>query len=60
MKGNKTKTNHQTGWHKPIVNPTLNYPMDTHKEFCNRCLKRYHNGVCPMTKSGHPSKDCSL
>lgn len=55
---NKTKTNHQTGWHKPVVNPTTNYPMDTHKEFCKRCLK--HHGKCPATKSGKPSQDCNL
>jgi hypothetical protein len=29
---NKTKTNHQTGYHKPVVNPTTNYPKDSHKE----------------------------
>ena len=23
------KTNHQTGWHKRVVNPTYNYPKDT-------------------------------
>lgn len=39
---NKTKTNHQTGYHKPVVNPTTNYPKDSHKAFCKRCLERYH------------------
>lgn len=60
MKDRKTKTNHQTGYHKPVVNPTTNYPMDTHKEFCKRCLNLYHGGTCPITHSVHPSKDCSL
>lgn len=26
---NKTKTNHQTGYHKPVVNPTTNYQKDS-------------------------------
>lgn len=38
-----TKTHHQTGYHKPVKNPTTNYPKDSHKEFCKRCLA--HNGV---------------
>ena len=57
-KDGKTKTNHQTGWHKPVVNPTTNYPMDTHKKFCKRCLKQH--GKCPATKHGGLSKDCNL
>lgn len=56
MKNNNTntKTNHQTGYHKPVKNPTTNYQADSHKEFCKRC-KVYNNG-CP---SRHPNK-CSL
>lgn len=38
MSNSNTKTNHQTGWHKPVVNPTANYPKDSHKAFCKRCL----------------------
>lgn len=33
-----TKTHHQTGYHKPVKNPTTNYPKDSHKEFCKRCF----------------------
>lgn len=57
---NKTKTNHQTGYHKPVVNPTTNYPKDSHKAFCKRCLERYHGGICPMTHSKNPSGRCDL
>ena len=42
---NKTKTNHQTGYHKPVVNPTTNYPKDGHNAFCKRCLERYHEST---------------
>lgn len=52
-----TKTNHQPGYHKPIVNPTTNYPKDTHKEFCRRCLA--HHAGCPITNR-NPAKSCSL
>ena len=41
----KRKTNHQTGWHKPVVNPTTNYAPDGHTKFCKRC--KAHNGGCP-------------
>ena len=57
-KNNKTKTNHQTGYHKPVVNPTTNYPMDSHKSFCKRCVKI--NGCCPMTGTAHASKNCDI
>lgn len=61
MKEKKTtKTNHQTGWHKRVVNPTTNYPMDSHKEFCKRCLDRYNGGICPMTKTKATHKGCSV
>lgn len=45
---------------KSKKNPTTNYPMDSHKEFCKRCLNLYHGGTCPITHSVRPSKDCSL
>ncbi len=54
----ETKTNHKTGWHKRIVNPTTNYPRDGHEYFCQRC-RRYNNG-CPITGSTFPSKECGL
>lgn len=57
---NNTKTNHQTGYHKPVVNPTTNYPKDSHKAFCKRCLERYHEGICPITHSKNPSGRCDL
>lgn len=47
-----TKTHHKTGYHKPIKNPTTNYPKDGHKEFCGRCMA--YNGGCPA------KGDCSL
>lgn len=57
---NKTKTNHQTGYHKPVVNPTTNYPKDGHNAFCKCCLERYHEGICPITGSRVPSGRCDL
>lgn len=48
----KKKTNHQTGYHKPVVNPTTNYGPDSHKKFCERCEKR--NG------KGKHCRECSL
>lgn len=53
-----TKTNHQTGYHKPVKNPTTNFPKDTHKDFCKRCFK--HNGGCPNGISVDAMKACSL
>lgn len=58
MSDKKTKTNHKTGWHKRVVNPTTNYAKDTHKAFCKRCL--HHNEGCPVSKSGNPTAACSL
>ena len=52
------KTNHQTGYHKAIKNPTTNYPKDSHKDFCKRCMSR--NNGCPRTKGSLPAKECSL
>lgn len=54
----KTKTNHRTGYHKPVKNPTTNYPMDSHKAFCKRCLG-YNHGICPKTDRG-PTSSCTL
>ncbi len=39
-------------------NHTTNYPMDSHKKFCVRCLE--HNGGCPKTKNGKPLKSCKI
>ena len=55
----QSKTNHQTGWHKPIVNPTTNYAKDSHKAFCKRCVKA-NDGVCPITGNEHVAKSCDL
>ena len=53
-----TKTNHQTGWHKRVVNPTTNYPKDSHSAFCKRC--KAHNGCCPITGTDKASKGCDI
>ena len=52
------KTNHQLGWRKAQKNPTTNYPKDSHKKFCDRCLA--HNGGCPERMKGRSMHDCSL
>lgn len=59
MNGRTTKTNHQTGYHKPVVNPSANYTADGHAEFCKRCLE-YNGGVCPSTGKKYPNKDCRI
>ena len=59
MSNSNTKTNHQTGWHKPVVNPTTNYPKDSQKTFCKRCLS-YNENVCPVTGKETLSKSCDL
>lgn len=41
-----------------MKNPTVNYPRDSHAVFCKRC--KQHNKGCPLTKSGTPTKSCSL
>lgn len=46
-KENKVKTN------------TYNYPPDSHKEFCKRCLK-YNNLICPNTGTHHISNTCNI
>lgn len=53
-----TKTHHLPGYHKPVKNPTTNYPKDSHKAFCKRCLG-YNGGICPKTGFA-PSKTCDL
>ena len=37
---------------------THNYPMDTHKDFCKRCLG--YNKGCPMTGKARPTRACSV
>lgn len=39
---------------KKSKNPTTNYPKDSHKDFCKRCMK--FNGYC---QNGNP-KTCNL
>ena len=58
MGAGNTKTHHKTGYHKPVKNPTTNYPMDSHKDFCRRCLG-YNQGFCPIT-GYKPTNSCSL
>ena len=50
------KTNHQTGYHKRIKNPSTNYIGDAHKAFCKRCFA--HNKRCPLGRGQMSS--CSL
>lgn len=53
------KTNHQTGYHKPVKNRTTNYGPDTHSKFCRRCIE--HNKLrCPMTGKPWPTKSCNV
>lgn len=60
---NKTMTNttgnHQTYDKKPVSN-TTNYPKDSHKAFCKRCLERYHEGICPITGTSKASSQCDI
>jgi hypothetical protein len=42
-----------------LTNHTTNYPKDSHKFFCKRCLA-HHKGKCPATRSGKPSGKCNL
>lgn len=39
---------------------TTNYPPDSHAKFCERCFRRYNNGICPANGKAYPSKKCSL
>lgn len=38
-------------------NATTNYPLGSHKKFCERCYK--HHGKCPITRK-KPTKSCKL
>ena len=51
------KTNNQAE-KKTAKITTTNYPMDSHKAFCKRCVK-YNGGNCPIT-GGKPSKHCDI
>ena len=53
-----TKTNHQTGYHKPVTNHTTNSPKDSHSAFCKRC--KAYNGCCPITGTDTASKRCDI
>lgn len=55
----KAKANNQADHTKTVAN-TTNYPKDSHKAFCERCLERYHEGICPITHSKNPSGRCDL
>lgn len=55
----KAKANNQADHIKTVSN-TTNYPKDSHKDFCKRCLERYHEGICPITHSKNPSGRCDL
>lgn len=59
MSDKKTKTNHQTGYHKRVVNPTTNYAIDSHKAFCGRCYAT-NEGICPVTKRPGKSPTCNV
>ena len=46
------KTHHQTGYRKPVKNPTTNAAPDTHTKFCARCFARNGNKYCPKQGMG--------
>lgn len=50
--------NNQVEQQKTAKNPTTNYPMDSHKAFCKRCMKI--NGCCPSTGTDKPSNHCDI
>ena len=52
------KTNHQTGWHKRVKNPTKNSKSITHKEFCEICYA--YNKCCINTNTTRLDKNCSI
>lgn len=37
---------------------TLNYPKDSHKDFCKRCFAKHSN--CPNTNTSAIDNNCSL
>ena len=52
------KTNNQAD-KKTVKHTTMNYPMDSHKAFCKRCVK-YNGGVCPITGTAKVSSRCDI
>lgn len=52
------KANDKADSKKTVKVTTTNYPMDSHKAFCKRCMKI--NGCCPMTGSDRASKNCDI
>lgn len=52
------KNNHQAD-KKTVKQTTTNYPMDSHKAFCKRCVK-YNGGVCPITGTAKASSRCDI
>lgn len=50
MKGNMVKKDRPTN--------STNYPIDSHNEFCKRCMK--HNGFCVNTKTQRKDPTCKL
>lgn len=57
-KAKEIKTHHQTGYHKPVKNPTTNYPKSSHKAFCRKCLS--YNKGCPSNNTPFPDRGCTL
>lgn len=55
----KAKANNQADHIKTVSN-TTNYPKDSHKAFCERCLERYHEGICPITGTSKASSQCDI
>ena len=50
------KNNHQED--KKNTKKTTNYPMDSHKAFCDRC--KTYNGCCPITGTAKASNRCDI
>ena len=44
---------------KAVNKTTTNYPMDSHKAFCKRCVK-YNGGVCPATGTTKLYQHCDI
>ena len=44
---------------KSKTNPTTNFSMDSHNDFCKRCFSE-HQGICPMTGQSVLHKGCSV
>ena len=43
---------------KTAKKATTNYPMDSHKAFCERC--KVYNGCCPITGTAKASNRCDI